>query len=68
MADAIRWVLGEQSIRALRGRKTEDVLFNGGDGRPPAGVAEVTLTFERPPDQFEIPYQELAVTRRAYRS
>ena len=41
LADAVRWVLGEQSMRLLRGKRTEDVLFAGGAGRSPAGFAEV---------------------------
>ena len=46
VADALRWVLGEQSLRALRCKKTEDVIFAGGAGRPPAGMAEVSIAFD----------------------
>jgi len=71
LADAFRWVLGEQSLRALRGRKTEDVLFAGGISRPPSGMAEVELQFDisSPNGQvLSLPYAELSVARRAYRS
>jgi chromosome segregation protein len=71
LADAFRWVLGEQSLRALRGRRTEDILFSGGPGRAASGFAEVSLTLEvdaeaLPPD--ELPYREITIARRAYRS
>ena len=46
VADAVRWVLGEQGQHALRAKKTEDVIFSGGQGRAPAGMAEATLTFD----------------------
>jgi len=67
-ADALRWVLGEQSLRSLRGRRTEDVLFAGGSGRPPSGMAEVTLTFDNSRRWLDIPYSEVTIARRAYRS
>ncbi|MFO0608732.1 MAG: chromosome segregation protein SMC [Polyangiales bacterium] len=65
--DAIRWCMGEQSARHLRGRSMEDVIFNGSDNRPPHGFAEVTLTFDNadglaPPEYAS--YPEIAVTRR----
>ncbi|HEX5416941.1 MAG TPA: AAA family ATPase, partial [Chloroflexota bacterium] len=69
LADAFRWVLGEQSLRSLRGRKTEDVLFAGAAGRPPSGMAEVQLTFDTtsPNGQvLSVPFAELSVVRRAY--
>src|SRR5499426_110705 len=46
IVDAIRWVMGEQSAKHLRGRAMEDVIFNGSESRGPAGLAEVTLTFD----------------------
>ena len=68
LADALRWVLGEQSLRHLRSRRTEDVLFAGGQGRPPAGMAEVGLTFDNTRRWLEPPFEEIAIARRAYRS
>src|SRR5215208_6860384 len=72
VADAIRWVLGEQSARQLRGRSMEDVIFNGSESKPPLSVAEVVLTFEndRPselPTQFQ-GYSEITVGRRLFRT
>lgn len=68
LSDAFRWVLGEQSIRTLRGRRTEDVLFNGGPGRAPAGMAEVSLTFDNSNQWLDVPFAEVTISRRAYRS
>ena len=72
VADAIRWVLGEQSARQLRGRSMEDVIFNGSESKPPLSMAEVLLTFEndRPselPPQFQ-GFGEITVGRRLFRS
>ncbi len=72
VADAIRWVLGEQSARQLRGRSMEDVIFNGSESKPPLSMAEVVLTFEndRPselPTQFQ-GYSEITVGRRLFRT
>ena len=67
-ADAIRWVLGEQSPRTLRSRRTEDVLFAGGAGRPPAGMAEVILSFDNSGHWLDAPFEEVTIARRAYRS
>jgi chromosome segregation protein len=72
VADAIRWVLGEQSARQLRGRSMEDVIFNGSESKPPLSMAEVILTFEndRPgelPVQFQ-GYSEITVGRRLFRT
>ncbi|MDR1658423.1 MAG: AAA family ATPase [Deltaproteobacteria bacterium] len=64
--DAIRWVMGEQNPRLLRARNMEDLLFNGSQGRPPAAVAEVTLTLARELDP-ERGLAEVSVTRRLYR-
>ena len=74
VVDAIRWSMGEQSAKALRGRSMVDVVFNGSDSRPPHGFAEVTLTFDNsdPESARQLPleyrdYPEIAVTRRMYR-
>ena len=68
ISDAVRWVLGEQSARALRGAKMEDVIFNGTQKRRPLGMAEVTLTFENADHALPVDYAEVAVTRRVYRN
>ena len=74
IVDAIRWTLGEQSAKHLRGRAMEDVIFNGSESRGPNGMAEVTLTFDNtnpeyaetlPPEYRD--YPEIAVTRRLFR-
>ena len=72
VADAIRWVLGEQSARQLRGRSMEDVIFNGSESKPPLSIAEVILTFinDRPselPAQYQ-GFGEITVGRRLYRT
>ena len=72
VADAVRWVLGEQSARQLRGRSMEDVVFNGSETRPPLSMAEVLLTFEndRPselPPQYQ-GFSEITVGRRLFRT
>ncbi|HEY8090327.1 MAG TPA: AAA family ATPase, partial [Polyangiaceae bacterium] len=72
IVDAIRWCMGEQSARHLRGRAMEDVIFGGSDSRTPHDFAEVTLTFEND-DPAELPleykeYAEIAVTRRLHRT
>src|SRR5512139_103414 len=72
VADAIRWVLGEQSARHLRGRSMEDVIFNGSESKPPLSMAEVMLTFDNDrPSELPLQYQgfaELTVGRRLYRT
>jgi chromosome segregation protein len=72
VADSIRWVLGEQSARQLRGRSMEDVIFNGSESKPPLSMAEVILTFENDrPSELPAQYQgfgEITVGRRLYRS
>lgn len=66
--DAMRWVLGEQSVKALRGSQMEDVIFNGTDKREPLGMAEVTLTFDNLQKFFPVEHEEVAITRRIFRS
>lgn len=66
--DAIRWVLGEQSVRSLRGQRMEDVIFQGSDTRNPLNFAEVSLVLNNENNQLNIDYQEVKVTRRVYRS
>lgn len=68
ISDAIRWVLGEQSPKSLRCSKMEDVVFNGTDGRKRQGYAEVTLTIENKDRALPYNGDEVAVTRRYYRS
>ncbi len=70
ISDAIRWVLGEQSAKHLRGDKMEDVIFSGSESRKPLGLAEVTLTLANVaglPSEFG-QYSEIEITRRLYRS
>ncbi|MFM9105891.1 MAG: chromosome segregation protein SMC [Chloroflexota bacterium] len=67
VADAVRWVLGEQGSSALRAKKTEDVIFAGGQGRSPSGLAEASLTFDNADGWLPIEFSEVTVTRRAYR-
>ncbi len=68
ISDAVRWVLGEQSPRLLRGGKMEDVIFQGSTGRRPTNVAEVSLVFDNSDGSLPIAYQEVLVTRRLSRS
>ncbi len=68
VADAMRWVLGEQSMRQLRGKKSEDIIFIGGQGRAALGMAEVTLTLDNSTGWVPSEYSEISVTRRTYRS
>jgi chromosome segregation protein len=65
--DAIRWVLGEQSAKSLRGGEMADVIFNGTDNRKPVGFAEVSLTFSDCAEELEVDWNEIRVTRRVYR-
>src|SRR5512141_3305112 len=67
IADAIRWVLGEQSYSLLRGKKTEDMIFSGSEQRPRAGMASATITFDNSDGWLPIDFSEVAITRRAYR-
>lgn len=68
IADAVRWVLGEQSARVLRGNKMEDVIFNGTEQRKPQSFCEVTLTLDNSDGKLPTDYAEVSVTRRVYRS
>ncbi len=68
ISDAIRWVLGEQSSKSLRGSKMEDVIFNGTAQRRPMGYAEVSLVLDNTTRQLEFDADEVRVTRRCYRS
>lgn len=67
VADAVRWVLGETSHSALRSKKTEDVIFAGGRGKSPSGMAEVTVTFDNEDHWLPSEFAEVTVTRRAFR-
>ncbi len=67
IADAIRWVLGEQSYGLLRGKKTEDMIFSGSEQRPRAGMAQATVIFDNGDGWLPIDFSEVAITRRAYR-
>lgn len=68
VADAVRWVLGEQSAKALRSRRAEDVIFVGSAGRHALGMAEVSIVLDNGNGQLPLDYTELRVTRRLYRS
>ena len=68
ISDAVRWVLGEQSAKALRGARMEDVIFNGTQLRKALAYSEVTLTFDNADGQINLPFAEVAITRRVYRS
>lgn len=68
ISDAIRWVLGEQSPKMLRGGKMEEVIFSGTAGRKSRGMAEVTLIIDNEDRSLPIEYKEVAITRRMFRS
>jgi energy-coupling factor transporter ATP-binding protein EcfA2 len=67
VVDAIRWVLGETSAKALRGGEMADVIFNGTEKRKPLGMAEVTLTMADCEESLKVDYNEVAITRRVFR-
>ncbi|MCX6846864.1 MAG: AAA family ATPase, partial [Verrucomicrobia bacterium] len=67
VVDAIRWVLGETSAKALRGGEMADVIFNGTEKRKPLGMAEVTLTMADCEQALKVDYNEVSITRRVYR-
>ena len=67
ITDAIRWALGEQSLKILRGKKTEDVIFSGSDKKARLGMAEVSLYMNNEDSLIDIDYPEVVITRRVYR-
>jgi chromosome segregation protein len=67
VADALRWVLGEQSYTLLRGRKTEDMIFSGSEHRPRAGMASAEVVFDNSTNWLPVDFADVAMTRRAYR-
>jgi chromosome segregation protein len=67
IADALRWVLGEQSYGLLRAKKTEDMIFAGSENRPRAGMASATIVFDNSDGWLPIDFSEVGITRRAYR-
>src|SRR4029453_7735435 len=68
MADAVRWVLGEQSNRSLRTRRADDVIFAGSEGRRPQGMAEAILTLDNGDGWLPSDFSEVSLGRRAFRS
>src|SRR6056297_586042 len=68
VVDAVRWVLGEQSAKQLRGEKMEDVIFKGTRKRKPLSMAEVSLIFDNSAQRLNVPYDEVAITRRVTRA
>lgn len=68
IVDAVRWVLGEQSAKSLRGDKMEDVIFSGSKDKKPLGRAEVSITLNNNDNKFPLDYSEITVTRRIYKS
>ena len=68
IADSIRWILGEQSMKALRGAKTQDIIFAGTQNRKSLGFAEASLIFDNTDGTLPIEYSEVTITRKIYRS
>ena len=68
VADAVRWVLGEQSAKQLRGSSMQDVIFAGTEARKPLGFAYVAITLDNSDHKLPIDYEEVTVARRVYRS
>ncbi len=68
ISDAIRWVLGEQSMKSLRGSKSEDIIFAGTQNRKSLGFAEASLIFDNTDGKLPVEYTEVTVTRKIYRS
>ncbi len=67
IADAIRWCLGEQSMKLLRGKSSQDIIFSGSEGRGRSGFAEVSLTFDNSDKSLNVSFHEVVITRRLYR-
>src|ERR1051326_4067525 len=67
ISEAVRWALGEQSAKSLRGQRMEDLIFHGSGARKPVGLAEVMLTFSNE-GTLSVPWSEIAVSRRLYRT
>lgn len=68
ISDAVRWVLGEQSVKSLRGEKLEDVIFVGTDTKKPMNYCEVALTIDNSDNQLNLEFSEITIKRRAYRN
>src|SRR4051812_29768598 len=68
LVDAVRWILGEQSAKSLRGGEMTDVIFNGSTSRRSLGLAEVTMTFDNARRQLALDADEVQITRRVYRT
>lgn len=68
ISDAVKWVLGEQSIKSLRGKKMPDVIFSGGANSPPMNMAQVDLNFTNEDKALDLPYETVKISRRIYRN
>jgi chromosome segregation protein len=68
VADSLRWVMGEQSLKLLRGKKSEDVIFAGSDKKSKLSMAEVSLTFDNKDRKIPVEYSEVVITRRLFRN
>lgn len=68
ISDAVKWVLGEQSVKNLRGGKMQDVIFSGTEFRKPVGLAQVTLVLDNSDGELQIDYSDVTIMRRIYRS
>ena len=68
VADAVRWVLGEQRVKQLRGGTMQDVIFSGTENRKPLSYASVAITLDNSDHQLPIEYEEVTVARKLYRS
>ena len=68
ISDAVRWVLGEQKVKQLRGASMQDVIFAGTATRRPQNYASVSISFDNSDHALSLPYEEITVSRRLYRS